>query len=227
MTRGGDGRQSTYALDLQGTWRADKNNRISFLVRREGGRHNILTFRGAWDIGKNHQIIYRYEKAALIRKKRLTHALTFSGCWTIRDKARISYLLEGDTDCAFDFKSSVGIAGESYIKYEVGIALKGRPEPVRRTVILSGKWKLKKDAGILFDMEYEGGKIRSIAFGADARLTGRDTVIFKLKDDFKNRDIGITLKLSRRALEGDGEIFLRALTSKRELACYAGAVWRW
>ena len=64
--------RSTYALNLSGSWKADKNNRLSFHIKKEKGIHDILTFNGAWEVNKNHRIIYRYEKALLIRKEKRT-----------------------------------------------------------------------------------------------------------------------------------------------------------
>ena len=57
-------------------------------------------------------------------------------------------------------------------------------------------------------------------------MTDKDTISFKLKDSADNRDLGMTLELSQKIFEGDGELFLRALASRRELALYAGAAWR-
>ena len=227
-TRALSGRQSTYILNLQGSWKADENNRLSFYIKREGGRYNILTFNGAWEINKDHQIIYQYEKAALIRKRKETQALIFKGHWDIREKFRISYVLdEGLAGSVFDFISSAGILEKNYIKYEVGIALEDRPEPIKRTITLFGRWKLKKDTGILFEIEYGKNGLSAIVFGADVALTDKDMVSFKLKDGVGNKDLEMTLELSRNLLGGDGELFLRALASRRETAIYAGAAWRW
>ena len=225
-TKTKDGGQSTYILNLQGSWKADENNRLSFYIKKEDGRYDILTFGLAWEIGENHQIIYQYEKAALIRKKKEVHTLIFRGYWDIKDKVRISYLLDATSGSGFDFGSSVGILGENYIKYEVGITLERSSEPVRRKIVLSGEWRLKKDTGLLFEIEYEDRKICAIGFGADIALTDKNTVSFKLKDGIDNKDLGMTLELSQKILEGDGELFLRALASRRELALYAGAAWR-
>ncbi|MCX5667813.1 MAG: hypothetical protein NTY34_05850 [Candidatus Omnitrophica bacterium] len=222
-----DDTRSTYVLNLDGTWKADENNRLSFHVKKEEGRYDILTFNGAWEINKNHQIIYQYEKARLIRKKKRSHALIFKGYWDIKDLGRISYLLGKGTDSSFDFKTSAGIFRGNYIKYELGIGLSDRIDPVRRTVTLSGKWNLKKDVGLIFEIDYENKKAKQIVFGADARLTDRDTIAFKLKNDIENKDIGADLELSHKILEGDGEAFLRLLKSNRESAIYAGAAWRW
>ena len=219
--------QSTYVLNLGGSWKADDNNRLSFYVRKEDGKYDILTFNGIWQINKNHQIIYQYEKADLIRKKRQTNTLTFKGYWDIKDRIRISYILSGDTDSVFNFKTGLGIFKEDYIQYEVGITLTDHQQQAIQTVKLSGAWNLKKDVGLVFEIECKDKKTKAIVFGADAKLTDNDTVAFKLKDDVENKDIGVNLELSHEILKGDGEVFLRTLASQRELAIYAGGAWRW
>ncbi len=222
-----DNTRSTYVLDLSGTWKADEHNRLSFHVKKEDGRYDILYFKGVWEIDKNQQIIYQYEKARLIRKKRESHTLIFKGYWDIKDAVRISYLLGKGTDSSFDFRTSAGIFRENYIKYELGIGSTGRSGPVRRTVTLFGRWSLKRGSGLIFEVEYENGKTKEILFGADARLTDKDTLSFKLKDSVEEKDMGASLELSRKILKGDGEAFLRLLRSNKESAVYTGAAWRW
>lgn len=222
-----EGTQSTYILNLGGSWKADENNRLSFRIKREKGTHDILTFKGVWEIDKNHQIIYEYEKAELIRKKRKIHTLTFKGYWDIKDRVRISYVLSKDSDSVFRFRASAGIFKENYIKYELGIGQTSREKPVTQTITLFGAWKIKKNVGLMFEVEYENKKVHAMVFGAEATLTDKDTILFKLKNDIENRDIGIHVELSHKILKGDGEAFLRLLKSKRESAIYAGAAWRW
>ena len=222
-----EGRQITYVLDIAGSWKADEHNRLSFHVKKEDGAHDILTFNGAWEIDKDHQIIYQYEKASLIRKKRRAHTLTFKGYWDIRDKFRVSYVLSKGTGSVFDFQARAGIFKEDYIKYEFGIDLAGKARPIRQIVTLSGRWMLKKDAGLIFEIAYGNGEIHNITFGAEARLTGENTVMLKLKNDIENRELGISLNLSRKILKGDGEAFLSFLKSNRESAVYIGSAWRW
>ncbi|MBN2453886.1 MAG: hypothetical protein JXB40_06500 [Candidatus Omnitrophica bacterium] len=219
--------RSTYVLNIGGRWKADENNRLSFHVKREGGRYDILTFKGAWEVNKHHQIIYEYEKARLIRKKRQSHTLTFKGYWDIKERARISYVLSADTDSVFDFSTGAGIFKEKYIQYEVGIGLTDRAKKAKRTIRLSGKWNLKKGAGLIFEVEYENKRVKAIVFGAEAKLTDKDTVSFRLKNDIENKDIGVSMELSHKIFRGDGEAFLRALASRRESAVYAGTAWRW
>ncbi len=221
-----EGIQSTYALKFQGSWQADKNNRLTFRARKEEGKHDILTLNGIWKINKNHQIIYQYEKAQLIRKLRKIHTLTFKGHWDIKDKTRISYIIDRNTNSVFNFRTGLGLFKDDYIKYEVGIGLSQRPKPVKQRITLFGKWKIKKNAGLIFEVGYENKKLHAIIFGAEARLTDKDTVLFKLRNDL-NKDISANLKLSHKVLKGDGEAFIRGLKSKRESAIFTGAARRW
>jgi hypothetical protein len=227
MTTKNDDGESTYILNLQGSWKADENNHLSFYVKKESGKYDILTFGLAWEMNKNHQIIYRYEKASLLKKKKEAHELTFKGYWDIKGKTRITYLLDADSQSGFEFSAGAGILAENYIKYEIGIGLKKSAEETSRLVVLSGKWKLKKDIGILFEIEYTPGDVRAMLFGSDVKLSDNDTVTFRLRNSIDNNDLKMTLKLSHRILEGAGEMFMRALASREEVACYAGMAWQW
>jgi hypothetical protein len=218
--------QSIYILKLQGMWQADKNNRLIFRIKRGKGRYDNLIFTGAWEINKHHQIIYRYQKQELLTKQKRIHTLTFKGYWDIKDKTRISYVLDRTTDSSFTFKTSLGIFKADYIKYEVGIGVFGKQKPVKRTVTLFGKWKIKKGIGLTFEVEYENKKLHAIVFGAKAKLTSKDRISFRLRNEL-NKDIGGELKLSHKILKGDGQAFLRFLKSKEETAILIGAGFRW
>jgi len=219
--------RSTYILDLGGSWKADRNNRLSFHIKKEKSRHNILTFNGIWEINKTHQIVYKYEKAELIRKKKQVRTLIFKGYWDIKDKFRVSYVLDKNTNSVFNFETSAGIFKKNYIKYRLGIRLTDRVKPIRQTVTLFGKWKMKRNTGLIFEIRYKDKKAHAIIFGAEARLTGKDTISFKLKNDIENKDIGVVLKLSHKISKGDGEAFLRFLRSKQESVIYAGMAGKW
>ena len=219
--------QTTYALELGGVWKADDRNRLSFHIRRESGRYNTLTFNGTWEIDKHNKIVYRYESADLATKKSRVHTLEFDGYWDIRDKYQISYSLGAGTDSSFDFNASAGIFNEDYVKYQLGIGLVGYARPVERAITLLGRWFLKKDVGVVFELKYTDKKTREIVFGADFKITSKDTVSLRLKTSEGNKDIGVTVELSRKIFNGEGEAFLRALVSDREQAIYAGAAWQW
>ncbi len=225
-TKSKENTMTTYILRLEGAWQADENNRLTFRVKKEEGQYDVLTFDGAWEIGKNYQIIYQYKKSRLIRKRDETHTITFKGCWDIEDKARISYALEKDARCAFNFTADLGIFEKNFIKYEMGIGVSDKPRREKRVLTLFGKWNLKKDTGITFEVRYENKKLNTIIFGANMRLTNADTVFFKLTNGV-GEDTGIEIELSREILKGEGHAFLRLLGSQKEAAIYAGAVWRW
>jgi len=225
-TKTKQGTQSIYTLRLEGSWQADKNNRLCFRVKKSQGREDILTFEGIWKIGKNYQLIYQYKKAQLRRKQKQVHTLIFKGYWDIKDKARLSYVMDRSSESVFNFKASLGVFKDKYIKYELGIGLSRRVKPIKRTVTLFGSWKVNKTTGLTFEVEYEKRKINTIGFGARAKLTDKDTILFNLKNNI-NRGIGAELKLSHKILKGDGQAFLRLLKSKEEAAILAGAGWRW
>ena len=226
-TRTKEYKQSFYALDLKGRWTADKFNRLSFHAKKEKGMHDILTLKGAWEINKNHNIVYKYRKAKLTKVKQKTHTLTFKGFWDIKKRMRLHYALSGGTDSVFSFETGAGIFKERYIKYELGVGLSSKKEPIKRTVILYGKWKPTKKSELIFQVKYENKKIHDIVFKAEVEVTDRDKIIFKLKNDIGNKDINATLKLSRKILKGSGEVFMQFLKSPRELAFYAGSAWKW
>lgn len=226
-TKTKNGKLSTYTIDLAGVWRADESNRISFHVKKEGGSSDILTFNGMWEIGKDHRLIYRYEKARLRKKKREVHALGFTGFWDIKDALRLSYILNAGTDSKFEFRASAGFFKENLIRYEIGAAFALRKVPASRAITLFGKWRLKRDAGLAFEIEYEDGRRHDIIFSADVNLAGDDTISFRLKSDADNKDIGAEVELSRAILGKNGEAFLRAFMSGKEKGVCAGAAWRW
>ncbi|MCG2726267.1 MAG: hypothetical protein L6420_08475, partial [Elusimicrobia bacterium] len=68
-------------------------------------------------------------------------------------------------------------------------------------LILFGKWKIKKDIGLIFEVECENKKINAIVFGAEAKLSARDSISFELKNRH-NKDISAQLQLSRKILNG-------------------------
>lgn len=225
-TRTKENTQSTYILKLEGSWQADKYNRLTFRVNKERGRYDILALEGAWEIGPRYQIIYKYQKEHLARKIKKIHTLALEGYWEIKDKARISYVIDRNSDSVLNFKTSLGIFKDDYIKYELGIGRRQRLKPLRRTIILFGSWKIKKDRGLVFEIEYGRRKVQAMAFGAEARLTDKDTVLFNLKNSF-NREIGAQLELGHKIFKGEGQTFLHLLKSRQESAILVGAGWRW
>jgi len=225
-TRTKDDLPSTYIIELAGAWQADQQNRLTFRVNKENNGSDSLTFEGSWQIDENYQIIYNYSKEQLARKVKEIHALTFQGYWDIQDKARLSFVLDADSDSRFDFNTTLSIFKDNYIKYELGIGLTSDQQPIKQTITFFGKWRVKKNIGLVFEIEQEGRHIQSIVFGAQVKLTDIGTISFSLRNSL-NQDIGAELELSHDIFNEDGQAFLRLLKEKQELAILAGIGWRW
>ncbi|MFH1665915.1 MAG: hypothetical protein ABIA77_07215 [Candidatus Omnitrophota bacterium] len=215
-------RMRAYLLKFGGVWRADKYNRLAFDVARERGAADTLTMTGRWYIGANNRIVYIYEKARLKTKERTANTVTLKGYWDITEKCRILYVLNKKINSQFDLKVSLGKPLKRGLRYEIGIGI----VPAKRTITLSGEWKVNEKLGVLFEMPYERGKLRSVVFGASCRPGKGNELSFKLKNEF-GRDLGMDVKLSRKCLKGAGELFLRALASGGEKQVLIGAGWLW
>lgn len=114
----------------------------------------------------------------------------------------------------------------SYIKYELGIGVSYKKQPIKQEITFYGKWMVLKNIGLVFEVTQEGKQIQQIIFGAQARLTDKGIVSFTLRNSL-NKDIGVELELERDILKGDGQAFLRILKEKKELAILVGVGWRW
>ncbi|MGD9014839.1 MAG: hypothetical protein PVI33_02295 [Candidatus Omnitrophota bacterium] len=223
-TRSKQGTQSLYSLKLEGSWQADQKNRIFFRLKRGKDKYDILTLDGIWQLDKNYQLIYKYEKVRLKTRKKRIHTLGFKGFWDIKNKSRISYVIDKNSNSVFNFQTKLGVFKDRYIKYELGIGLKH--QPIRRTIKLFGRWRIKQGVGLVFEVRYNNRTVQALVFGAEARLTPKNTVLFKLRNE-RNRRIGAQFKLSHKILKGDGEAFLRLLKSRQDSAILVGAGWGW
>jgi hypothetical protein len=226
QTKTKDDLPSTYLIELAGVWQADEQNRITFRVDKENGSFDSLTFDGSWQIDDNYQITYSYSKEQLVRKVKEIHALTFRGYWDIQNKARLSFVLDADSGSRFDFNTTLAIFKDNYIKYELGVGLSFDKQPVKQTITFFGKWQIRKNIGLVFKIEQEGREIQAIVFGAQAKLTDIGTVSFSLRNSL-DENIGVELELSHDIFNEDGQVFLRLLKEKQELAILAGIGWRW
>ncbi|MBU3912209.1 MAG: hypothetical protein KKD90_06465 [Candidatus Omnitrophica bacterium] len=221
-TRDSLGNAAIHILKLSGAWQADKNNRLSFNVTREKGSVDNLLLEGAWKVNGNNEIVYAYTKTRLKTKEKITNALTFKGYWDITEKCRISYVLNKEIDSRFDFKVGFIRPTKSSLEYKISVGAKH----ATKTLSLCGKWKLSKRSELLFEIPYEGGEIQGIAFGANCRLNENNTINLKLKNR-RGEDLGISLRLSRKILKDQGEIFMQALREEKELSLLTGIGFRW
>ncbi|MBD3425908.1 MAG: hypothetical protein GF409_01600 [Candidatus Omnitrophica bacterium] len=213
----------TYVLELKGRWQADSRNRLNFRVKKEKGKHDVLIFKGAWDINKDHSIVYEYESARMVRKRKKLHTLVFRGKWQISGRYRLSYRLSKKSDSAFEFMTRAGVFTGRQIKYELGIRVSGAQKPVERKIRFSGRWKVTKGLGLVFEADYRGREPYSMVFGAEAHLKDTGRVSFKLRHYLDEQDMGVRVELSRELIGGDGEAFLRLFSRASEKSVYLGA----
>ncbi len=221
-TKDSENNAHIYIVKLGGRWQADEYNRFTFNVQKETGISDKITLTGAWEVNKQNEIIYTYEKSTAGKKEKITKAVTLKGYWDIAGKHRIKYVLNKEIESEFDFKVSVGKSEGRGLEYEIGVGA----SPSKKTITLFGSWKVNKKSGLLFEMPCAEGKINSVIFGAWGKLDKNLNLEIRLENKI-GEDLGIDVKLSRRILEGQGEAFIRALRSQKEVSIVAGVGFRW
>jgi len=217
-----EGNDHIYIVKLGGRWQADEYNRFTFNVEKETGITDKITLTGAWEVNKQNEIIYTYEKSTAGKKEKITKAVTLKGYWDIAGKYRIIYVFNKEIESEFDFKVSVGKPAARGLEYEIGVGA----TPSKKTITLFGSWKVNKNSGVLFEMPCAEGNIRSVILGGWAKLDENHKLEIRLQNE-TGEDLGIDVKLSRNIFEGQGEAFIRALKSQKEVSIVAGIGFRW
>lgn len=213
-------------LRLSVIWLTDETNRLSFIVKKRPP--DILTLEGAWQINKNQQIIYTYEKTDLKRKTKTSHVLTFEGFWEINSSNRLTYILSRSTESYFDFRVQIESPNlypkEGLIKYRIGIGLaKDKPSQME-TVCLYGSWKFSRKAGLTFQMDYGKGGFRDIEFGTNIYLNKKNEFIFSLTNK-QEEPLGLNIIFNHKFLKNyDAQTFLQLknILNRKESAIEAG-----
>ncbi len=226
-TKRGERAANTYALEIAGTWAVDLNNRLIFRVNRDNGRYDPLVFEARWEVNKDNEIVYRYERAVLKTRRKTIHTLILRGQWGIGQNGLLRYEMDALSGSSLSFRASICGCGENYIKYEIGAGLSDSVKPHKRTITLFGAWRLKKGSGLFFDIESSRGKLSSISLTVEAKLTSRDTVLFTIKDGIDGKGAGVRFELNRIFLKGDGSAFVRILHSREASGVLVGAGFRW
>lgn len=216
------GQPREYILNLEGSWQADKYNRLTFNVKSKKGETGTLTFKGGWIINKDNQVVYIYEKAHLKTKTKETRTVTFKGHWDITQKHRVLYILNKKINSQFDFEVGLGKPLARGLEYKIGIGA----VPSKERITLFGQWKVNEKLGVVFEMPYERGELKRVVFGASCKLGKSGNLEFKLKNE-RGKDLGIDVKLSKKILKDQGDIFLRGSASKGEKQISIGAGWKW
>jgi len=206
-------------LQLTGVWQADDLNQLSFAVTKTGNP-DILTLKGAWQLNKNQQISYIFQRVELKTKSKSSSVITFSGFWQIAVKDRLSYIFSTGTKSRFDFKvqfeTPTVYPQKGVIKYRIGIGLKEQRPDKQKIISLYGTWKINRRIGLIFEIEYAHGEIYAMEFAAEVRLSQNNQVTFALKNK-RGEDLGITVTFTHKLLKQlDSKFFLRLKYSRQE-----------
>ncbi len=215
-------------LALWGRWQADPQNRLSFVVERQRGRHNWLTLQGAWEMGLRNEILYRFSQTDLKTKDRSEHLLRFQGYWDVSEDKRLTYVLERNSDSEFRFRGTFQapsiLAKTGEVRYQLGVEVEGKKQV--QVITLFGKWKLSRDLSLEFEIPYGDGSTRALVFGATYALDSQSSLSAQLMTR-GGEPLGAELVFTREFLKGSGEAFLRLRKSVEEAAVEGGLRFRW
>ncbi len=216
---------STFSiLKLTGTWQADEFNRLTFEAAKKDAP-DTLTFKAAWQVNKNQQIEYTYEKTNLRTKTKVKQTLIFEGFWEIDSEHKISYILSHNLDSQFDFRVFLENPNiypqQNAIKYRLGIGVK-QPKRARFKVItLYGQWKFNRNLSLIFSMDYGAAKVQKLEFGAEVTFQ-RNRLILSLKNT-EGEPLGLTLTYTYRMINRlEPQVFIRLKSYQKELGVEAG-----
>lgn len=206
-------------LKLTGLWNADAQNQLCFLVSQKGSP-DILTLGGSWQVNKNQQITYTYQRRELKRKTRQENTLTFLGYWQITEARQLSYALGSSSASSFDFRAALQTPNiypkKGVIKYRLGAGLREERKEKTRIVSLFGAWKLSRGLGLSFEMEYAKGEIHALEFDTEITLDRANRVVFQLKGK-RESDLGMSVIFTHEFIKQlDAKVFLRLKHSLKE-----------
>lgn len=214
-------------LKISGSWQADKFNRLVFTVNKKG-EPDLIALEGRWQINKNQQIAYNYEKTALKRKKKIRRSLDIKGFWQINKKNRLTYIFSTGSQSRFDLRAQLEspslYPADGLIKYRVGTGVRRETRKAMDILCLYGEWKFSRKGGLNFRMDYGKGRFQDMEFGANAYLNKDNELAFSLANKEKE-PLGIDIIFTRRFLKKSGAeavVRLKDILDKRERAIEGG-----
>lgn len=222
VTADSKGSQHFRVLKFTGDWQADGRNRFSFWLKKEY-KPDLITFGATWELNKNQEISYSYQKTNPYNRKKEKHEFSFNGFWEINAAHKITYHFSGDSGVFFDFyvrlESSTVYPQEGVIKYRLGAGY--RESRRDKAIILMGEWKFSRRAGLNFEMQYKDNHVHSIEFGIDVILDKKDKISVALKDQ-DGVPLGLSVVFSRKLLVADSEAFVKLQLLEGKTAVFGG-----
>lgn len=213
-------------LKLNGFWQADEYNRLCFLATKKNGSPDEIAFTASWQLNKNQQITYSYEKTDLSTKERRIHNLTFEGFWQINEANRLKYILSGSSKSAFDFRAQIESPNlypqEGKIKYRLGIGYGRHNTKDGNIITLYGDWKFSRKGTLGFEMDYGRLGLHSIEFNLEHRLSDRDAITLGLSNS-RDDPLGIAITFTRRLFQSlNQEVYLKLKGKAKEASAEVG-----
>lgn len=219
----------TTTIELNGIWKADSKNRVTFRAAKHTGRTDTLTFEGAWQVNGKNEIEYRYIKTDLKKKTKKEHTVIFKGAWDIGNKALV-YHVENSSLSKFKFKAALKTkrlnAKDKSIQYEIGIEYtkRGTVEKVARRIAIYGKWDLAKNLKVLFKAGTTQKRGQAIEFGIEKQTNETSAVALTLRKE-SGLPLGLVLTLTK-SFGPDKELFLSMNHSPAETRVEGGVTIR-
>ncbi|MFC1631690.1 hypothetical protein ACFL1I_04980 [Candidatus Omnitrophota bacterium] len=212
---------------LGGRWQADQFNQLQFLVSRDL-RSDVLRFKGAWQLNKTQQIIYRYSKYDLVRKTKIEEELIYQGHWQFDAKNRLTYILDLKSNSFFAFRvqlESPNIRSKrGEIRYRLGVGVRGLRK--QRIISLFGRWKFTRRGEIDFVIDYGQKGIRKLTFQTKVAISKDNQIIFELLNK-KAEGLGLRVIFTHDFLKGQAQVFSRLSRLKDHGRIEAGMKLRW
>jgi hypothetical protein len=195
------GVEVTRIVKLNGRWQADDRNRLCFAVSKQDGKKDVLVFDGKWEIGKDNEIIYRYRRTDLVRKRKEERAIILRGAWRVDGKNKISYLLDTSGESGFvfraQFESSGVVNGLGALKFKVGIGVSRYKRPVEQVVKVLGtvRWNMTRKYAIEFEAVGARGRRPGMGVTLSRNLLGGEAFLrLKRLAEEKKAEVGLKFK---------------------------------
>lgn len=216
----------TKNIRLNGAWKADKKNRLSFVLSKSSGRYDILTFQGKWDTGANNYITYRLRETIQKSGIKREHELVLKGWWQIRaDRLVYRLYLEKPGEIVFNaaLQSHSLRAKEGKIRYQIGIQVedKRRLRTERIDLTIYGRWKFNRDMTVGFWVKFGGKILESVRFEAEKIFAAGNTVKFSLRTTSKDFSPELEIIFKREVIP-DVSLFLALSRFSKENSIRGG-----
>lgn len=243
-------RTVTGLVKLAGKWALDEKNRITFSVKKTFDRYDTLTFQGAWEVNKSHEVVYAFASKQVLsgsgkRRRRITKVkqeLVFKGEWQFFEKNKLTYQIGADSGSAFHFRGTFEtksiLAKEGAIRYQAGVEYKtawGARKRLTRTIVLFGKWKLSDDLALSYEIEYANGRRSEMRVGADMAMPGIGGPLGRVLPDRVSaglvsqtgKPLGLEIVLSKEFFDGNAQFFVRFAQTAQESRGEVGVRMGW